>query len=128
MRLLLDTHVLIWAVNDPRQLTRSAANAITAPSNETFVSAASVWEIAIKAKTGRLKLAASPRDFVTQAQAQLSAALLPVLADHALATYALPAVHRDPFDRLLVAQALQENLVLVTHDAHMSKYPATVLW
>lgn len=125
MRLLLDTHVLLWAVAASRRLPKSARALIQDEENEVFYSAASLWEIAIKAGLGR-------SDFEVDVE-QLHASLpqagfseMPVRAAHAVAVSALPELHRDPFDRMLVAQALLEPLVLLTNDALLTKYPAPV--
>jgi PIN domain nuclease of toxin-antitoxin system len=125
MRLLLDTHLLLWAVASSRRLTKEARELIEDPENDLFYSAASLWEIAIKSGLRR-------GDFVVDVaalQAALSAmalAELPVRATHALAVTRLPEVHRDPFDRLLIAQAVTEPLVLLTNDEILGKYPAAV--
>jgi PIN domain nuclease of toxin-antitoxin system len=123
--LLLDTHVLLWAVAASRRLPADARRSIEDGENEVFYSAASLWEIAIKSGLRR-------RDFRIDLEA-LQAALpdagleeLPVRASHAVALARLPAVHRDPFDRMLVAQAVSEPLVLMTNDAILARYPAPV--
>lgn len=130
MRLLLDTHAFLWAVTSPERLAPRARRAIENEVNEVHVSAASVWEIAIKARLGRLEEPgiddlehAIPEEIERHAFQPL-----PVLVRHALRIASLLDVHRDPFDRLLVAQASVEDLVLVTSDAEMRKYPIETLW
>jgi PIN domain nuclease of toxin-antitoxin system len=118
MRLLLDTHVFIWFVTDSRRLKASARNLLDA-ADSAYVSAASIWEIAIKASIGKLE-----GDAVAFAEAIESSGFheLPVTADHAVRVARLPRHHGDPFDRLLLAQALAEPLTLVTADATLRAY------
>lgn len=125
MRLLLDTHVLLWAVASSRRLSKEARSLIADPANDVFYSAAGVWEIAIKSALRRSDFRI---DVDTFAAALPEAGLteLPIRAIHAVAVGKLPDVHRDPFDRMLVAQALTEPLVLVTNDPVLTKYPAPV--
>lgn len=124
MRLLLDTHVALWAVVDDRRLTAAAAALIADPANEVFVSAASVWEIAIKHALRREGPSAMP---IGGAEAlgyfrEAGYGLLPVTAAHAAAVEALPPHHADPFDRLLAAQAMTEPMRLMTHDRILVRY------
>ncbi len=122
-RLLLDTHVVLWwRGNDPR-LTLTAREAIAAASL-VFVSAASAWEIAVKSALGRLRLPHSFADGV----AQSGFIELPVSFQHADAVELLPQHHADPFDRMLLAQAKVERLVLVTHDKRFEPYGQAVIW
>ena len=116
-RLLLDTQVVLWALAGNRRLSGEARRLIN--KHESFVSAASIWEIAIKAALG--KLDADP-EAVRQALDPSGFGELPVTGEHAASVARLPAHHRDPFDRLLVAQSLVENLVLVTADAQLAPY------
>lgn len=118
MRLLLDTHVALWWLNDPARLDPIARTAIGAGDNEVRVSAASVWEVAIKTATGRL---AAPTPFVA-ALGSAGIEELPVRWTHADRVMSLPDHHRDPFDRILMAQALEEDMVIVTRDAAIARY------
>ncbi len=121
MRLLLDTHVALWALtNDPR-LSRRARALIEDPANDVLVSAASVWEIAIKHALGRGDMPISG-DQALDWFRQAGYALLPIAPDHAAAVEHLPDHHRDPFDRLLVAQAIAEPLRLLTRDPLVLRY------
>lgn len=123
MRLLVDTHLLVWWVAG-RRLSREAAALIADPKNEVFASAASIWEIAIKAGLGRIDV--DPAELV-QALEIGGFAALPVTSRHAVAVTQLPEIHRDPFDRLLVAQSRVEQLALLTHDKLLSGYGALVV-
>jgi PIN domain nuclease of toxin-antitoxin system len=123
MRLLLDTHVYIWAVMDDRKLTQAARKLIL-DADDVFVSSASIWEASIKAGLG--KLDADVNLLVSEIEAS-GFSELPVRAVHAAMVRDLPDIHRDPFDRLLVAQALSEPLRLVTSDGHLSKYTNLVI-
>jgi PIN domain nuclease of toxin-antitoxin system len=123
MRLLLDTHVFLWAVTDDRKLTKAARKLIV-DASEVFVSSASIWEASIKAGLGKLEVDVN----LLVAEIDASGFLeLPVRAVHAAMVRDLPDVHRDPFDRLLVAQALSEPLRLLTSDGHLSKYTDLVI-
>ncbi|MEI2638420.1 MAG: type II toxin-antitoxin system VapC family toxin [Microthrixaceae bacterium] len=124
MRLLLDTHTLIWMATDPGSLSKPAAEALVAPTNDLFVSAVSGWEISIKRSRGRL---VSP-DVDAEMLARLRVIELPITFEHASAIGQLPDVHRDPFDRMLIAQALVERLVVVSRDRVFDGYPVETLW
>ncbi len=117
-RLLLDTHVLLWALEDSQALSVDARQSIADTRNEVFVSAASIWEMAIKRSLGKLRAPDKLADTVQEA----GFAALPITLAHAEQAGMLPPHHRDPFDRMLVAQALAEGLVLVTDDALIPKY------
>lgn len=125
MRLLLDTHALIWTLEAPRRLPVWVLAAIEDFENEVFASAASAWEIAIKQSLGKLPL---PRGDFLEALYRSGLVELPITARHADRTRSLPLLHRDPFDRLLVAQAQLEGLSLVSRDPAMRQYQVTVLW
>jgi PIN domain nuclease of toxin-antitoxin system len=118
VNLLLDTHALLWWLGDPGSLSLKARQAIADPENTVFLSAVVVWEIRIKAALGKLDL---PKEFreVLDDQPFIP---LPLTVAHAHALEALPAIHRDPFDRMLVAQALSERLTIVTRDSSIPDY------
>ena len=126
MRLLLDTHIALWALVDSPKLPAKARELILSPSNSVVVSATSVWEIAIKHALGRGDMPISGQEAVDYF-GQAGYELLPIMPEHAAAVENLPAHHQDPFDRLLVAQALLEPLRLVTHDTHVARYGDTVI-
>jgi PIN domain nuclease of toxin-antitoxin system len=123
-RLLVDTHALLWWLTDDAALSADAREVIADPRSEPLVSAASVWEIAIKRSLGKL---AAPDD-LPQILVEDGFGWLPVTAPHAWKVRDLPMRHRDPFDRLLVAQALVESLPIVTADPHFVEYGAAVRW
>lgn len=125
MKLLLDTHLLLWAAGDPDRLSATARTLIEAPENELFFSAASLWEIAIKHGLGR-------SDFQVNARVLRRGLLdngyseLPIASEHAVAIDSLPPIHKDPFDRILLAQATVEGITLLTVDALVAQYPGPV--
>ena len=125
MKLLLDTHLLLWAAGDPSRLSDAASALISAPENELFFSAASLWEIAIKRGLGRA-------DFKVDARVLRRGLLdngyseLPIGSEHAVAIDSLPPIHKDLFDRILVAQATVEGITLLTVDALVAQYPGPV--
>lgn len=121
MRLLLDTHTLLWALDRPRVLSRDARAAIADPANDVAVSAVSVWELSLKAR----KLDARPN--LSAELARFGFAPLAITWDHAAEVAALPLHHRDPFDRLLIAQARVEGLRIVTRDQAFEPYGVPLL-
>lgn len=123
MRLLLDTHIYLWAVNDDQKLSKVARQLILA-ADDVFVSSASIWEASIKAGLGKLDV--DMNLLVSEIEAS-GFKELPVRAVHGAMVRDLPDIHRDPFDRLLIAQALWEPLRLVTSDDHLSKYTELVI-
>ncbi len=124
MRLLLDTHALIWTAADPTRLSERAVAAITDPGNDVYVSAVSGWEVAIKRARGRLRFPDVDRDLLRT----LRLAELPITLRHAVEAGHLPAHHRDPFDRMLVAQARVDDLMLVTRDRLLEPYDVALWW
>ena len=127
MRFLLDTHTFLWFYAGDSQLSVTAATLVSDPANECFLSIASIWEIGIKTAIGKLTVRggfAQLEEF-TQANALK---LLPITFSHIQALQQLPLHHRDPFDRLLIAQALTESLTLLTRDAAFQQYPASLMW
>lgn len=123
MNLLLDSHALLWALHDPGQLRGAAAEAIRDPGRAVFFSAASAWELELKAAAGKLDL---PEDWLAGAE-QSGFLELPVTAAQARASVQLPWHHRDPFDRLLVAQAQEHGLRIATRDPFIPAYDVPVL-
>ena len=127
MNLLLDTHALLWWASDNRALGRRARQAISSGQNSIWVSAASIWEMSIKAALSRLDLAGVHPERIAEDLEQRGFESLPITVHHAVAVRDLPAYHRDPFDRMLIAQAQLENLVLVTADPAIMAYDVRVL-
>ena len=125
MKLLLDTHLLLWAAGEPRRLSKRARTLIDNPDNELLFSAASLWEVAIKRGLGR-------QDFKVDARLLRRGLLdngyseLPIISDHVVATESLPPIHKDPFDRVLVAQATIEGVTLLTIDSLVAQYPGPI--
>jgi len=118
MRLLLDTHIFLWCVKDDKQLTK-AAREMLADADEVYVSSASIWEAAIKAKLGKLD---ADVDALVSSIAATGLLELPVTAKHAAAVGRLPDIHNDPFDRMLIAQAVNEPLRFLTADDVLAQY------
>ncbi len=125
MRILLDTHILLWALVEPAKLPIKARALLEDDANEVWFSAASIWEITIKAQAGRVDFPVSP-DEIAAAAEETGFAELPVCARHAAAVCTLPLHHRDPFDRLLIAQAITEPARLLTVDAALGRYSELV--
>jgi PIN domain nuclease of toxin-antitoxin system len=125
MKLLLDTHLLLWAAAQPNRLSAAALSLINNPANELFFSAASIWEVAIKRGLGRSDFQADPR-LLRRGLLDNGYSELPIVSDHVVAIDSLPLIHKDPFDRLLVAQANVEGISLLTADSVVAQYPGPV--
>lgn len=125
MKLLLDTHILLWAAGSPEQLPRAVRALLEAPENELIFSAASLWEISIKKGLGRT-------DFQVDARVLRRGLLdngyleLPITSVHTVFIDSLPSIHKDPFDRILIAQATVEGITLLTADAQIAQYPGPI--
>ena len=128
MKLLLDTHVFIWADAEPEKLSPNVAGLIKDTDNQLFLSVVSVWEMQIKVQLGKLTLRTDLDTLIGEQEANNGLELLPVVLPHVLALGKLPALHKDPFDRLLVAQTLQEGFALLSHDKLVQQYPIPVVW
>jgi PIN domain nuclease of toxin-antitoxin system len=126
MRLLLDTHILLWALVDDGRLTADARAWLENPQVELVVSAASIWEISIKHSLGKAGMPISGEAALGYVH-DAGYSLLPVLSEHAAAAESLPVLHQDPFDRILVAQALTEPLRLMTHDRLVAVYSESLV-
>ena len=125
MKLLLDTQLLLWAAGLPERLSEAARTLLDDPRNEPLFSAASLWEIAIKSSLGRDDLRVDPR-LLRRGLLDNGYTELPVTSQHAVNVDGLPPLHKDPFDRLLLAQALSEGILLLTSDAQLARYPGPV--
>lgn len=128
MRYLLDTHTFLWWIVDDLRLSSRARAIIQDPGNEIWFSAASAWEMAIKAQLGRITFEDDLVAFVPQQVAANGFKNLPIQSEHALRVSRLPLLHRDPFDRILVAQALTERMPLLTGDQTIASYDVEVVW
>jgi PIN domain nuclease of toxin-antitoxin system len=125
MKLLLDTHLLLWAAGMPERLPHEAVQLIEDEANELMFSAASLWEVAIKKGLGRDDFQVDPR-LLRRGLLDNGYAELPILSAHAVAVDGLPDIHKDPFDRILVAQAMIEGITLLTSDKRLTQYPGPV--
>ena len=127
-RFLLDTHVWLWMNGEPEKLNERAREILTNPTHELFLSAASAWEIAIKAATGKLQLPQPAERYVQKRAKANRVRDLPIRREHTLRAGTLPHHHKDPFDRLLVAQAAIERLPLITADRGLKAYGVWTVW
>ena len=128
MKLLLDTHAFIWWDSEPQKLSAQVLALFQESSNQLLLSTASVWEMQIKLQLGKLQLERPLAELIAGQQEKNGIELLPVQLEHILALQTLPTHHKDPFDRLLIAQANIEGAVLVTADPIFAKYPVKILW
>ncbi len=126
MNLLLDTHVALWAITDSPRLSAKARDLIQGPAATVWVSAASIWEIAIKRSLARADMPVSALDALRYFE-ESGYRLLSIAAEHAVAIETLPAHHQDPFDRILIAQAQVEPMRLITHDAVLAQYGEAIV-
>ena len=127
MKLLLDTHIFIWWADHPEKLSPAALSALEDEANELLLSVASVWEMQIKIRLGRLKLSLPLKELIGSQQETNDLKILPVALTHVLALDALPFHHKDPFDRLLIAQSIEEDATLVSADSQFSAYLVKLL-
>ena len=125
MKFLLDTHVLLWAAAQPDQLSGNAKKLLNDPQNELFFSAASIWEISIKNGLGKPDFRADPR-LLRRGLLDNGYSEISITSEHAVTMELLPPIHKDPFDRILVSQALVEGITLLTNDPVVAKYPAPI--
>jgi PIN domain nuclease of toxin-antitoxin system len=127
MKALLDTHTFLWAISGNEKLSRRAGQIFVAP-NDLWLSVASVWEILTKVQIGKMPLPRPTGPYLVKKCAENRIEVLPVKLDHVLKIETLPMHHRDPFDRILIAQSLEENLPLITSDAVFNRYDLEVIW
>jgi PIN domain nuclease of toxin-antitoxin system len=128
VRLLIDTHTLIWAMDDPTKLSGPATTALQDPLNDLLLSAATVWELAIKIGQKKLVLSLPYRQWMDKVIADLELTILPVTVEYAERQAALPTYHKDPFDRLIIAQALVEGVSIIGADPIFDNYGIIRLW
>ncbi len=127
MKALLDTHVFIWAISEPPRLSSRVLELIEDRDNEILVSIASAWEMAIKATTGKLRVSGSAAEFVQRKLVEHRMTLLPIQLSHLTMLEKLPLHHRDPFDRLLIAQCMAEEATLITVDPLLKRYRVKII-
>lgn len=128
MKYLLDTGVWLWSISEPGKLNGNALKILGDGSNDIFVSAASAWEISIKARLGKLRLPLPPAESLPLFMKRQNLKPLAITHAHAIKVFDLPSHHNDPFDRLIIAQAMIENMPVLTADAAFRKYPVDVVW
>jgi len=125
---LLDTHTLLWFVADRDECSPLALTAISDEVNEIYISTASLWEIAIKTTAGKLQLSMSLNDFIEEQFDENAFTLLPIRVGHVLRITELPLIHRDPFDRMLIAQGLVEGMPVISRDVQFDAYGVQRIW
>jgi PIN domain nuclease of toxin-antitoxin system len=128
MKALLDTHTFLWWVTNDPLLSTKVEEILCDRSNQVFVSAATGWEIAIKSQIGKLNFPTPPEPFMLQQLALNSFVTLPIRLEHGLRVYHLPLYHRDPFDRILIAQSQLEGMPILTTDSKIAQYGVDVIW
>lgn len=127
MKYLIDTQILLWALEESENLSVRSKNLLLDSSNVLYVSIASLWEIAIKLSINKLELRQSLAQIV-QVLPQMDISVLPTIPTHVLAVESLPLIHRDPFDRIIIAQSIAENIDVISSDGVFGQYPVTVHW
>ena len=125
MRILVDTHILLWASDDPDSIPKAARSLLNNPENDLFFSPLSIWEVSVKGTLGRQDFQFDPRVLYRNLLAN-GYAELPLSSEHAIAVQNLPNLHKDPIDRLLIAQATVEGITLLTSDRQVAKYPGPI--
>jgi PIN domain nuclease of toxin-antitoxin system len=127
MKYLLDTHVALWAFGDRKKLSEVTKRVILDPANKKYVSIASVWELAIKIRTGKFVFDGGTERFVNSIRDN-GFGLFSIKAKHVMGVESLPLIHKDPFDRLLLSTALVENMTIISADENVQKYGVTCIW
>ena len=128
MRILVDTHVFLWDLLDDHRSSRKAREILSSDEYQLYFSLVSIWEIAIKMKTGKLNALGSTVSYIRYEMEEYGMELLPIRYEHILELERLPLHHSEPFDRLLIAQAIVESLPILTHDAKFPAYPVKLIW
>ena len=128
MKALLDTHTFLWWITDDPKISGTVSHIIKNQDNEIFFSTASAWEISIKSRLNRIKLTQMPDIFIPDQLQKNYFQILPIQLNHTLKEFSLPAIHNDPFDRILIAQSITEDIPLLTADAKMKKYEVKIIW
>ena len=128
MRVLVDTHTFLWALLKDHRLSATAKQVLTSKEHELYFSLVSLWEIAVKMKIGKLNTVGSSVTYIRDEMAEYGMELLPIRYEHILELERLPLHHSEPFDRLLIAQAIAESLPILTHDEKFPLYPVKLIW
>lgn len=128
MKVLLDTHAFLWWITDNPRISPRMRDVVQDAENELYLSAASGWEIAIKAQLGRLQLPSEPDVYLVRQMSLNAIRPLPITMRHAFFVCGLPDIHKDPFDRMIVAQSILEQMPLLTNDGNIPKYGIEVIW
>lgn len=128
MKYLVDSVAWLWSIDSTERLSAAARNVLDDPQEQVYLSAATIWELSIKARLGKLTLPGRPGQCIPEFQSRQGLIPLPVTQVHATKTFELPLHHSDPFDRLLIAQAIVENMAILTADRSFAKYPVDVVW
>jgi PIN domain nuclease of toxin-antitoxin system len=128
MRVLVDTHTFLWALLENHRLSAKAKQILTSKEHELYFSLVSLWEIAVKMKIGKLNTVGSSVTYIRDEMAEYGMELLPIRYEHILQLERLPLHHSEPFDRLLIAQAIAESLPILTHDEKFPLYPVKLIW
>jgi PIN domain nuclease of toxin-antitoxin system len=128
MKILLDTCTFLWIVSDAPELTEAGKTVFSDPDNDVYLSSVSAWEILVKYLLGKLSISGSPECFIREQREQHDIDTLPLDEVSALHLPVLPKLHRDPFDRMLVCQAIEHNLTILTPDPMIIQYPIKVIW
>ena len=128
MKYLLDTHAFLWFVADDNKISSKAKSVIEDSKNEIFFSAASAWELAIKTKLNRLKITGDLESFIIEQLSTNRFVPLSITLSHSLFTEKLPQIHKDPFDRMIIAQSIVEDLPLISADRKIRKYKTAIIW
>jgi len=128
VKLLFDPHAFIWWDTEPQKLSQRAFALCSDSANELFLNVVSIWAMAIKIQIGKLRFNKSLHEMIAEQQQANRLILLPVTVEHALAVESLPMIHKDPFDRLLLAQVQVEEIVFLSHDRQVANYPVAIEW
>jgi PIN domain nuclease of toxin-antitoxin system len=128
MKYLLDTHAFLWFVTDDRRISPKARKIIKDKSNEIYFSAVSAWEMSIKIRLGRLTIEGDLEPFIVKQLAENSFTALSITIFHSIYTSKLPEIHKDPFDRMIIAQSITENMALLSKDKNIKKYKVPLVW
>ena len=127
MKALLDTHTFLWAISGDERLSRRAAEVFVGPS-DLWLSVASIWEVLIKVQIGKMPLPVPSGPYIVKKMAENRIGILAISLDHVLKVETLPMHHNDPFDRMLIAQSLEEHIPVVTSDRIFARYPVELIW